>query len=132
MGPAERTRRVGGGMVRRMTVLCAGSAGHSSTALREFVGLAFAGRFRKERLMIIDAGLSIAGTPAPSARYSGVGGGAGTALVIPPHNVIVVVRNRRPRVAGGDLVFCVPADAVRLGATRSLRDFSATRFKFFM
>ncbi len=82
--------------------------------------------------MIVDTGPSIAGTSAPSARRCGVGGGAGIALVIPPHNVIVVGRNRLQRVAGGELVFCVPADAMRLGATRSLRDFSATRFKFFM
>ena len=81
--------------------------------------------------MIIDAGSSIAGTPAPSARRYGVGGGAGIALVIRPHNVIVVGRNRLQRVAGGELVFCVPADAVRLGATRSLWPFAAIRFKFF-
>jgi hypothetical protein len=83
-------------------------------------------------MLIINAGLSIAGTPAPSARRCVVGCGAGIALVIPPHSVIVMGRDRRPRVAGGELVFCVLADAMRLGATRSLRDFSATRFKFFM
>ncbi len=55
-----------------------------------FVGLVFAGRFGNARLTIIDAGPSIAGTPAPSARRCGVGGGAEIALVIPPHNVIVV------------------------------------------
>jgi hypothetical protein len=81
--------------------------------------------------MIIDAGPSIAGTSAPSARPCGVGGRAGIAVVIPPHNVIVGGRNRLPRVAGGELVFCVPADAVRLGATRSLWPFAALRFKFF-
>ncbi len=82
--------------------------------------------------MIVDTGPSIAGTPTPSARRYGVGGGAEIVLVIPPHNVIVVGRNCLQRVAFGELVFCAPADAMRLGATRSLRDFSATRFKFFM
>ncbi len=83
-------------------------------------------------MLIINAGLSIAGTPAPSARRCVVGCGAGIALVISPHSVIVMGRDRRPRVAGGELVFGVLTDAMRLGATRSLRDFSATRFKFFM
>ncbi len=81
--------------------------------------------------MIIDAGSSIAGTSAPSARRYGVGRGGGIALVIPPHNVTVIERNRRPRVAGEDLIFCVLADAMRLGATRNLWDFAAIRFKFF-
>ncbi len=96
-----------------------------------FVGLAFARRFGIERLKIIDAGPSIAGTPAPSARRCVVGCGAGIALVIPPHSVIVIGRDRRPRVAVGELVFYILADAVRLGATRSLWDFAAIRFKFF-
>ncbi len=82
-------------------------------------------------MMIIKAGLSIAGTPAPSARCCVVGCGAGIVLVIPPHSVIVIGRDRRPRVAGGELVFCVLANAMRLGATRSLRHFSGIRFKFF-
>ncbi len=82
-------------------------------------------------MMIIKAGLSIAGTPAPSARCCVVGCGAGIVLVIPPHSVIVIGRDRRPRVAGGELVFCFLADAVRLGATRNLWDFAAIRSKFF-
>ncbi len=82
-------------------------------------------------MMIIDTGPSIAGTPAPSARRYGVGGGAGIALVIPPHNVTVIERSRRPRVAGEDLILRVQADAGRLGATRNLWVFAAIRFKFF-
>ncbi len=81
--------------------------------------------------MIVDTGPSIAGTPTRSALRCGVDGGAGITLVIPPHNVTVVGRNRLQRVAGGELVFCVPADAMRLGATRSLRHFAAIGFKFF-
>jgi hypothetical protein len=82
-------------------------------------------------MMVIDAGPSIAGTPAPFARRYGVGGCAEIAPVIPSYNVTVIGRNPRPRVAGGELVFYVLADAVRLGATRSLWDFAAIRFKFF-
>jgi hypothetical protein len=103
----------------------------ATAALRPLlIGLDFAGRFGNARMIIVDAGQSSGGTTASFALSCSGDGGVEIALVIPPHSLIVFVRNRRPRVACEKVVFSVSGDVIRLGATRSLRQFTAIRFKF--